>query len=268
LVEIDIQGNVMGMLAIFKYAFRKIMLSRRVVIPALIALLIIAIMAYAGSEMSKDPGEDVLPEDHEQEKANLGLELMDALILFFFMPIIAMVYGASLIRDEIEDKSITQIATSPMRRELAYLSYYLALAASLSIVMLIIGSAGYLAYYGQVGFTGDSNSMFGSMAILMVIGSFVYSSLFIMLGVIFARPVFLGLFYAFIWEGFIGSMPGSMRLIAIKHYVRSLGADWISFGGISMYDSSPAGHSANVLIGLTLVFLTMGALLFRKKEFP
>ncbi len=252
----DIQGNLMGMLAIFKYSFRKIMLSRRFFITVLIAIFIVAIMTYAGSEVGPE------------EEATLGVELMDNLILFFFMPIIAMVYGASLIRDEIEDKSITQVATSPMRRELAYLSYYLALAVSLSIVMLIITSAGYLAYHGQVGFTGDSNSMFGSMALLMMIGSFVYSSLFIMLGVILGRPVYLGLFYAFIWEGFIGSMPGRIRLIAIKHYVRSLGADWISFGGISRYDATAAGDSAKVLIGLTLVLLALGALLFRKKEFP
>ena len=249
----DIQGNLMGMLAIFKYAFRKIMLSRRFFITVLIALFIVAIMAYAGSEVGPE------------EEVTLGVELMDNLILFFFMPIIAMVYGASLIRDEIEDKSITQVVTSPMRRELGYLSYYISLAVSLSLVMLIISSAGYLSYQAQVGFTGDSNSMFRSICLLMIIGSFVYSSLFIMLGVLFQRPVYLGLFYAFIWEGFIGSIPGRIRLIAIKHYVRSLCADWITFGGISRYDATAPGDSAAVLIALTLVLLVLGALLFRKK---
>ena len=73
---------------------------------------------------------------------------------------------------------------------------------------------------------------------------------------------------AFIWEGYIGSIPGNIRLLAVKHYVRSLGAHWIDVGAISRYNASTPGDAATVLAVLTVGLLVVGALVFRRKEFP
>ena len=85
-----------------------------------------------------------------------------------------------------------------------------------------------------------------------------------------ARPVmsgFFGLFYAFIWEGFVGSLPGAIQKASIKHYLRSIGSGWVDHGEMSMFEeASGASGSAVVLLILTLFFLVMGAYLFRSKE--
>ncbi|MEE9507476.1 MAG: hypothetical protein V3V98_10110, partial [Thermoplasmata archaeon] len=112
----------------------------------------------------------------------------------------------------------------------------------------------------------------GSILLIMmalgVIGSIAYSSLFLMSSVIFKRPIYIGLFYAFIWEGFVGSIPGAIGKYTLKHFIRSIGSGWLDFGEISLYDGASAGTAFGVLIGLTVVCLAVGAFLFREKEYP
>ena len=88
-----------------------------------------------------------------------------------------------------------------------------------------------------------------------------------MISVLISQPIYFGLFYAFIWEALIGSIPGNIKLLAIKHYVRSLGTDWIDHGRISTYDATAAGDAAIVLVVFSVVVFILGAILFRQKEF-
>ncbi|UCE36807.1 MAG: ABC transporter permease [Thermoplasmata archaeon] len=250
----DIRANMIGMMAIIRYSTKKILFSRKAVVSVLIAIFIAAVMGYAATQ--------------DLERLPAGADFMDALILFFFMPIIAMIYGASIIRDEIEDKSITQILTSPLDRTFAYLGYYISLVISLSIVMVLIVTVGFLSFFGQTGIDSDALGIYFSVCILSIIGSMVYSSLFLLISLPFKRPLYLGLFYAFIWEGFIGSLGGRIQEVAIKHYIRSIGSDWISHGSISGYNASGIGYSSSVLVGITIFFLAIGILYFRVKEFP
>ncbi len=250
----DVRANLIGMMAIVRYFTKKILFSRKAVVTVLIAIFIAVVMGYAATQ--------------NLERLSDGANFMDALILSFFMPIIAMIYGASIIRDEIEDKSITQILTSPTDRTFAYLGYYISLAISLSIVMVLIVTVGFLAFFGQMGIDSDALSIYSSVCVLSVIGALVYSLLFLFISLPLKRPLYFGLFYAFIWEGFIGSMPGKIKEVALKHYIRSIGSDWISHGGISTYSASSVAYSSQVLVGITIAFLLLGVILFNMKEFP
>ncbi len=245
---------ISGLLSITRYSTRKMLFSKRWVVVLIIIVLIGAIMGYAGSE--------------ETGRLQGGTDLMDILILSFIMPIIAMIYGASLIRNEIDDKSITQVITSPLPRPISYLGYYISLVVTLSIIMVLINLVGWLAFFGQKGMDDDAGGILLIMMALGVIGSIVYSSLFLMFSVVFKRPIYIGLFYAFIWEGFIGSIPGAIGNYTLKHFIRSIGSGWLDFGEIGLYDGASTGMAFGVLIGITIVCLLIGAMVFREKEFP
>lgn len=249
----DTMNQLAGYLTIIKYTIKKLLFSKRMVLTLLVTVFVCSIMGYATTQ--------------DVDRLIDGTNLLDGLILFFFMPVMAMIYGSSLIRDEMDDKSITQVVTSPLNRLVTYFAYYLGLAISVSIIMLIIFTAGFLTFFGTMGLDSDAGEVYSGMAAMVVIGSFVYSSLFIMISVLISHPIYFGLIYAFIWEGFIGSIPGRMQYLAVKHYVRSLGTDWISVGMISEYNASPVGESVQVLVILVLVLLVLGALLFKEKEF-
>ena len=255
----DMKGNLIGMMAIIRYSVKKLLFSRKAIVTVLIALFFAAVTGYFASQNQDAPRE---------EELNGSTDLMDFLMLSFFMPIIAMIYGASIIRDEIDDKSITQILTSPTDRTFAYLGYYISLAISLSIVMVIIVTVGFLPLLARMGIDGDSLGIYADVCVLCIIGSLVYSSLFLFISLPMKRPLYFGLFYAFIWEGFIGSLGGKIQEVAIKHYIRSMGSEWFSYGGITSYSASEIGYSASVLVGITITFLLFGIILFKVKEFP
>ena len=250
---LPLRDQLNGLLTILMYTFRKVILSRRIVITLLIAAFVAVVALYVG-------GQDV-------DRLKDGTNLLDSLILFFFMPVLAMIYGSSLLRDEMDDRSITQVVTSPMDRLFIYTGYYLGLVVSVSALMLIVLTAGFLSFFGRAGIDGDAMGIYGSMAGLMVIGAIVYSALFMAVSVILDRPIYFGLFYAFIWEAFIGSLPGKIGTLAVKHYVRSIGAGWIHYGDISEFPASSMGDSAWVLFILTVILFVFGAYMFREKEF-
>lgn len=249
----DLKRVLVGIFALTFFSTKKLLFGKKVIITLLVALFVAAVMGYAGSQ-SNDPLDD-------------GTNLMDTLILFFFMPVMAMIFGSSLIRDEIDDKSITHVATAPLDRAFSYLGYYMPLGIVVSVSMVAISSVGMLAFFGQHGFGSDFLEIYLAFIALVVIGSFVYSSLFLAISTLFSKPVLVGLFYAFIWEGYVGSLPGAIQKASVKHYLRSLGSGWVDFGDISRWDqASTIWGSAALLLGLTVSLLILGAYLFREKE--
>jgi ABC-2 type transport system permease protein len=249
----ELKRVLVGIQALTFHSTKKLLFGKKAIIMVLVAIFVAAVMGYAGSQ-TKDPLND-------------GTNLMDTLILFFFMPVMAMVFGSSLIRDEIDDKSITHVATAPLDRAFSYLGYYLPLGIATAVSMFAISTVGWLAFFGQRGVGSDELGLYLEFVALVVIGSFVYSSLFLAISVLFNKPILIGLFYAFIWEGYIGSLPGAIQNASVKHYLRSLGSAWVNFGDISRWNqASSAWSSALVLLGVTIFFLILGAYLFREKE--
>jgi ABC-type transport system involved in multi-copper enzyme maturation permease subunit len=222
----DLKMMISGLLSIIKYSTRKMLFSKRWVIVLLLVVLIGAIMGYAGSM--------------EGDRLDGGTNLMDFLILSFILPVVAMIYGASLIRNEIDDKSITQVITSPLPRPVSYIGYYISLVISLSMIMVLINSVGWLAFFGQQGMGRGAGNILLVMMVLGVIGSIVYSSLFLMFSVVFKRP----------------------------HFIRSIGSSWLDYGMISFYDGASVGTAFGVLTVITIFCLALGAILFRGKEYP
>jgi len=243
-----------ALLSLMKYSVKKILFSKRIIIAGLITIFIAGVMGYVSTQ--------------EVERLGTGTDLFDLLILFFFLPVISMVYGSSVIRDEIEDKSITQLLISPLDRTLGYFGYYTSLVISLMVMISIMTTSSFLIYFGNLGMDSEALGILFKILLLDAIGVLVYSSLFLMVSVITDKSIYFGLFYAFIWEGFIGSIPGSIRKFAIKHYVRSIGSEWLEYGSITTYEATGVGTSAQVIIIITVSLLILGALLFRYKEFP
>jgi len=242
-----------GILSLTMHSLRKLILGKKVLITFLVMLFVASVMGYAGA--------------HSDDSLEDGTNLLDTLILFFFMPVMAMIFGSSLIRDEIDDNSITQVATAPLDRAFSYIGYYLPLGISVALSMVVITTAGFLAFFAQHQLGSKEVEVYLEFVTLVVIGSFVYSSLFLAISVIFNKPVFLGLFYAFIWEAGIASLPGVIQKASIKFYLRSMGAGWVEFGDISGFDqASSVGGSLLLLVCITVFFLVLGAYVFREKE--
>ncbi len=251
----DLKKAFIGVTAITVHSLKKLVFSKKALITVLVAVFVAAVLGYAGSQ------------DLDPWALDSGTDLMDVLILFFFMPVLAMIYGSSLVRDEIDDKSITHVATAPLDRAFSYVGYYIPLALTVTISMVAVTAVGFLAFFAQNDLGSEALEIWGEFTVLVVIGSFVYSALFLAVSVVFKRPVYFGLFYAFIWEGLIGSLPGAIQKISVKHYLRSIGSEWVDHGMIGTFEeASGSVASGIVLLGLLVFLVVLGAYMFRDME--
>jgi ABC-2 type transport system permease protein len=228
--------------------------NRRWIIVLLLAALIGVVMGYSaslGAVGALDQGSD----------------LLNLLVLSFVLPIMAMIFGASMIRNEIDDRSITQVITSPVDRRISYLGYYLSLIMVLALSLLVVTVVGWTGYYLVSGISGDAVGLLIAYLAVLMLGAVVYSSLFLVMGVVLKQPIYLGLIYAFVWEGFIGSLPGAIGNITIMHQLRVIASSQIHNGSISGF-SGDAVVSFIALAVLTAVLLIAGAYAFREKQLP
>jgi ABC-2 type transport system permease protein len=238
--------------ALVRYSIRRILLSKKIVFLLVGLGFTVAVMGYASTQ--------------DVEKLWVGAGLMSGLIISFMVPITTMIYGSTIIQDDIEDRSITQIISSPIDRVLSYLGYYLAIVICLSAMLMAITTAGFISFFGPLGIDSASLSIYIDITALVFIGTLVYSSLFMLVSLMTSKAVYFGLFYAFIWEGFVGSLPGNIQKVAISHYIKSISSSWIEY--ISLDNASGLMLSFYILFALIVSLISFGCLLFRTKEFP
>lgn len=249
----DITLNMIGLDAMLTYSIRKLLTNRRWMIILLLAALVGIVMGYSASLNT--------------DGLNQGSNLLNLLVLSFMLPIMAMIFGASMIRNEIDDRSITQVITSPVDRRVSYIGYFLSLIIVLAVSLLVVTMVGWTGYYLVSGISGDSVGLLIAYLAVLMVGAVVYSSLFLAMGVVLKQPIYLGLIYAFVWEGFIGSLPGAVGNITIMHQLRVIASNQIHYGSISEF-SGDAGASLISLLVLTAILLMLGAYAFREKQVP
>ncbi|MFW5906762.1 MAG: ABC transporter permease [Candidatus Natronoplasma sp.] len=234
---------------------KKAILNRRFLMVILVMLFISGLMGYTATQEPKGLDE--------------GSDLLDIFVISFFLPLMAMVFGSSLLKDEIEDKSITHVLIAPLSRAKMYIGYYASLVIVSTFAVLLILSSGFFSYFSIAGLDSSALELYLKMTGLVMLGTIVYSSLFLLVSVLIDKALYFGLFYVFIWEGFVGSLPGNIKLVSIRHYLRSLGEKYLEHGSIASYGAaSSSGRSVLVLGILIFLLMVIGILLFREKEFP
>ncbi|MFP4001465.1 MAG: ABC transporter permease [Candidatus Natronoplasma sp.] len=246
--------RIYALLAIVKNSIKKTVLNRKFLIVILGMIFISSLMGYGATQ--------------DIERLETGIDLIDIFVISFFLPIMTMIFGSSLIREEIEDNSMTQILTAPISRVETYLGYYISVVIVSIFAMLLILTAGSLVFFSMTGLDSSALNIYFSMIGLICIGSLVYPTLFLLVSVMIERAIYFGLFYVFIWEGFIGSLPGNVKTLSIRHYLRSIGKELLEYGEISSYRSASGSMlSLMILTVLASVLIIAGALIFREKEF-
>jgi ABC-2 type transport system permease protein len=244
--------NLKGWLELVIFLSKRTLISRRMVIVLASALLPVSLVLYGVSEDLAGI----------EDMANM----LDFIVLTFFLLFIPMIFGSSILRSDLEDNSITMILTSPLNRILVYLAYLSSLFLSVIVAMFVITSAGPLTFFASVDIETGALDLYVKVCTLTIIGSIVYSSLYLSVSLITKRVIYFGLFYAFIWEGFVGFLPGGIGDFTIRHYIRSIGSSWIEYGGLGVYQGSEVIYSFMVLTAVTVALVILGSFLLYKRE--
>lgn len=249
----NIMMNITGLRSILRYSSKRLLLNRRWTLVVLLTLLVAFVMGYAAYE-----GEGLAAD---------GSAMLDLLVLSFLLPVISMIYGASLIRNDIDDRSITPVITAPLDRRVSYLGYYVTLVLAAAVILLLVNLVGWSSYFLQTAIDGDAVNILLSYSAVLVLGVAVYSSLFLALGVVLKQPIYVGLIYAFVWEGFVGSVPGAISHYTLMHQLKVIASSLLNEGSLVGVTGDASGAFLALAV-VTVTLLVLGAVAFREKEVP
>jgi ABC-2 type transport system permease protein len=191
------------------------------------------------------------------------------LYLQFFVVLYTLIYGSSLLHDELDKKTMTYLLIRSSKRLEIVIFKYIGLIISVNILFIVAISVCYFIFAIQ----GESSDLLDNLdklfyiCLVMFLGSLAYGAFFTFLSIFFKRPLMIGLLYAFIWEVFITNIPMNIRRATIMYYLRSVFYHQVRYGEIMQFTKmETVSFSVRVILIVMVVFVGLSCWLITRKE--
>ncbi len=176
-------------------------------------------------------GSEVTIEDYQ--------EIIVPLFLNIVLIVTALIHGSRLLKEEVDDNTLVYLTTRRISKASVIAYKFIGYYAGSLLVLLPPLVVSHLLVVSSVGAPLEQDaSVLWSFLLMAAVGSAAYGGLFLMLGFVLKRPLFVGLLYGFFWESFALQLPGDVPLISVSHYLRSIGANMANVGLLSEYRTS------------------------------
>lgn len=182
-----------------------------------------------------------LSDDTENPQTWTAEALYAGLIITAVLPLTALMFGTSVLGDELEDGTAIYLLTKPIPRWQILLPKLIAPWLLTSVILVASTVAA-----GVIAIDSGSREIIYGAAIAMCLGAAVYTALFVMLSVVSTHALIIGLVYVFIWEGVVAGIFEGVRYMSVRHYTIGV-ADWASGNVPRTFDAYVAGTTALVL---------------------
>jgi len=187
-----------------------------------------------------------------------------------FIQLLSLFYGSSVISDEIENKTLVYLTTSPVSKSSILIGKFMANFIISAIIILVGLFISYLIPNFNSFLELKHIQEILTYCVVALLAILAYSSLFTLLGSFLKKSVLIGIVFIFGWESIVQFLPGSTQKLTIAHFVKSLLPN--SFSGkagflIFRLQPSSTAESVIILVFLSLLFLVLSTIIFYKKEY-
>jgi len=143
-------------------------------------------------------------------------DVLQGVGLATLLPLLALIAGTGVIGPEIDDGQIMYILTKPIPRQVIIFTK-LAVAIVLVTVFAVVPTllAGLIL-------SGTTAQMTPAFAVGVLVGGVTYSAVFVALAVTSRNAVTIGLLYALVWEGLLGSFAPGAKSASIQQWALSV----------------------------------------------
>ncbi|MDZ4861646.1 MAG: ABC transporter permease [Candidatus Hydrogenedentes bacterium] len=212
-----------------------------------------------------------------------SIKLLDAVVLFMFVltvtPLTALVYGCSLLAEEIEGRTLPLLLSRSAPRSAIVLGKYISFCA-VSISLLWFALA--LTYASFTVFLElpwrEHLPLLLHYAGIVALALIAYGALCVSVSTMSRRPVVLSALFIFGWEKLVIALPGYADFLTLQKYVqrllpevpfRRIEIDKVELPAELMREVYPVGHTfaLSVLIVASCVFLAVACWVVRSREF-
>lgn len=185
--------------------------------------------------------------DGETAPEEFAVEVLAVwLVTTTLLPLTSVLFGTSVLGDELEDGTIIYLLTKPVQRWLILLPKIA--AAWLLTTALVVAS---LLISVLIVMGGDGGSIMLGFGVAAAIGALAYAVVFTLLSIATSRALIAGLIFVFIWEGAVTGIFEGVRYFSIRHYTLGI-AEWVSDVPSDYLDAYVGGVTALILSGIVI----------------
>ncbi len=146
------------------------------------------------------------------------------IFVLFLSILVSLLYGTSIVADEVDNKTITYLLTRSVSKSSIILGKFTAylLGTSLLLFLSLLITFLLTATAPKMQHSFVSNlGLFGKYLGVIVLALAAYGSIFTFFGASFKHPVIIGLLFAFGWEKITVVVPGLIKKISVICYLLS-----------------------------------------------
>ena len=194
------------------------------------------------------------------ESSQFAADMVGGLVITLLLPIGALVFGTSALGAEIEDGTIVYLLAKPVARWRIVVAK--AAVASLATAALVVPATLLTVVIVLDGL--DAEYLWWGAAAASIVGSIVYSTLFVGVSTVTGRALVVGLVYVFVWEALITNIFEGTRWVSVRQYAFAI-ADAITTA--EPVSSSLTGSQALVASAVVVTLsLAVGARFLQRFE--
>ena len=245
---------------ILRLTFRQMLGGRRIWL--LSAFLSLPILLLGAVLLSKGFFENEGAED-------VAMALFLYVLFPHFLCVLAsLLYGASLLAGEIEDKTLVYLFSRALPRWRILVGKYIATTCILGGMVAVSMSVCFLMAGRPVGVR-----LWLALLATVFAACLAYTAIFALLGIVLPRRAMtIGLIYAVIVEFLLSLVPAVVNEMTVSHYLRSLayhiaGLDLPPEAMAIIGDASPT-RAVVALVVIPLGALLLSAIVIHKREWP
>lgn len=189
---------------------------------------------------------------------------MQILVLMF-----SLIYGTSIINEEMESRTVTYLFLRGSKRFEVLLYKFAGVYISLALMFTVSTFLTFITFslHTSTDVMTDHIMILLSLLGAQYFGLFAYLSLFSLMGVVFKRPLVIGLIFAFFWEFFMVNIELNVAQVTIMYYIRSI---FLGTEAVRQYtDFDDKASVAGSIIGLAMLgmaFLTLAGIALSRKD--
>jgi len=209
--------------------------------------------------------------NHIDPKAEEGVA---AVFLYVLYPqglciLASLIYGATLLAGEIEDKTLVYLFTRAQPRWKILLGKYLAT----SLVLGCMTSASMLLCFALAGAPYGASLLWALLATIFA-ACFAYTALFALLGLaVPRRALTIGLIYAVLVEFILSLVPALVNEATASYYLRSMAYHIANVKGIpldalDMLGDASLTRAVTAVVLIPVVALVLCGIVLHRKEWP
>lgn len=226
-------------------------------------------LTHYGNLMGTEMVEPSTSECDEREKGHLMfVNISSALYFMFIIPILTLLYSASAVRDDIDNKTLTYILSRPLSKVEILLAEFKAYFSAAWVIVTLSVTVTFFIFVSKDGNAFAHIGYLGTFILTATLAILFYGALFFLMSVISSHPIIIGLVYAFFWENFVSHLLSQINRFTLTYHVQSIALAMLGTdANVNVYKPSGITDSIISVIVASVIIFIIAILIFRYEEF-